>query len=154
MDRCCSSIKRHLAPPKAPLLNSVFLSSQQVSSASASTQQGERTDARANETIVKNNDLKMYHVVSVKAVAKAITEDVRERIGPKAEAWILAILEPTSFKKLGLCEEVSKDSASSIPLPARLILATKPNIQGGPARKKARIVIWHHLWELSRRAPR
>ena len=45
------------------------------------------------------------------------------------------------FKKLGVYEELSKDLATSVPLPARLILVTKPNVYGGPARKKARIVI-------------
>ena len=45
------------------------------------------------------------------------------------------------FKRLGVYEEVPKGSATSPPLPARLILVTKPNIHSGPARKKARIVI-------------
>ena len=34
-----------------------------------------------------------------------------------------------------------KESATSTSLLARLILVTKPNVHGGPARKKARIVI-------------
>ena len=34
-----------------------------------------------------------------------------------------------------------KENATSTPLSARLILVTKPNVQGGPAGKKARIVI-------------
>ena len=46
-----------------------------------------------------------------------------------------------AFKRLGVYEEVPKGDATSHPLPARLILVTKPNIHGGPARKKARIVI-------------
>ena len=42
---------------------------------------------------------------------------------------------------MSLYEEVPKGSATSTPLPARLILVTKPNVHGGPARKKARVVI-------------
>ena len=62
--------------------------------------------------------------------------------GPHAQEWIAAVLEEIeSFKRLGVYEEVPKGSATSPPLPARLILVTKPNIHGGPARKKARIVI-------------
>ena len=74
--------------------------------------------------------------------AKAITEDVSVMRGPYAQEWIAAVLEEIeSFKKLGVYEEVPKGSATSPPLPARLILVTKPNIHGGPARKKARTVI-------------
>ena len=74
--------------------------------------------------------------------AKAITEDVSVMRGPYAQGWIAAVLEEIeSFKRLGVYEEVPKGSATSPPLPARLILVTKPNIHGGPARKKARIVI-------------
>ena len=74
--------------------------------------------------------------------AKAITEDVSVMRGPYAQEWIAAVLEEIeSFKRLGVYEEVPKGSATSPPLPARLILVTKPNIHGGPARKKARIVI-------------
>ena len=74
--------------------------------------------------------------------AKAITEDVSVMRGPYAQEWIAAVLEEIeSFKRLGVYEEVPKESATSPPLPARLILVTKPNIHGGPARKKARIVI-------------
>ena len=74
--------------------------------------------------------------------AKAITEDVSVMRGPHAREWIAAVLEETeSFKKLGVYEEVPRGEATSPPLPARLILVTKPNIHGGPARKKARIVI-------------
>ena len=73
--------------------------------------------------------------------AKAITEDVSVMRGPYAQEWIAAVLEETeSFKRLGVYEEVPVGNASP-PLPARLILVTKPNIHGGPARKKARIVI-------------
>ena len=62
--------------------------------------------------------------------------------GPHAQEWIAAVLEEIeSFKRLGVYEEVPKGQATSPPLPARLILVTKPNIHGGPARKKARIVI-------------
>ena len=74
--------------------------------------------------------------------AKAITEDVSVMKGPHAQEWIAAVLEEIeSFKRLGVYEEVPKGSATSPPLPARLILVAKPNIHGGPARKKARIVI-------------
>ena len=74
--------------------------------------------------------------------AKAITEDVSVMRGPEAQEWIAAVLEEIeSFKRLGVYEEVPKGQATSPPLPARLILVTKPNIHGGPARKKARIVI-------------
>ena len=74
--------------------------------------------------------------------AKAITEDVSVMKGPHAQEWIAAVLEEIeSFKRPGVYEEVPKGSATSPPLPARLILVTKPNIHGGPARKKARIVI-------------
>ena len=74
--------------------------------------------------------------------AKAIPEDVSVMRGPQAQEWIAAVLEEIeSFKRLGVYEEVPKGSATSPPLPARLILVTKPNIHGGPARKKARIVI-------------
>ena len=73
--------------------------------------------------------------------AKAITEDVSVMKGPYAQEWIAAVLEEIeSFKRLGVYEEVPKGDATSPPLPARLILVTKPNIHGGPARKKARIV--------------
>ena len=62
--------------------------------------------------------------------AKAVTEDVSVMRGPYAQEWIAAVLEEIeSFKRLGVYEEVPKGSA------------TKPNIHGGPARKKARIVI-------------
>ena len=74
--------------------------------------------------------------------AKAITEDVSVVRGPHAQEWIAAVLEESeSFKRLGVYEEVPEGSATSPPLPARLILVTKPNIHGGPAKKKARIVI-------------
>ena len=74
--------------------------------------------------------------------AKAITEDVSVMRGPHALEWIAAVLEEIeSFKRLGVYEEVPIGDATSPPLPARLILVTKPNIHGGPARKKARIVI-------------
>ena len=74
--------------------------------------------------------------------AKAITEDVSVMKGPYAQEWIAAVLEAIeSFKRLGVYEEVPRGQATSPPLPARPILVTKPNIHGGPARKKARIVI-------------
>ena len=64
--------------------------------------------------------------------------------GPQGEEWIQAFRgEIESFKKLRMYEEMSKECATSTPLPARLILVTKPNVHGGPARKKARIVIVH-----------
>ena len=62
--------------------------------------------------------------------------------GPEAEAWIQAALEEmASFKKLEVYEEVSKNSATSIPLPMRLIVAIKPTIQGGPADLQALEVV-------------
>ena len=62
--------------------------------------------------------------------------------GPHAQEWIAAVLEEIeSFKTLGGYEKIPKGDATAPPLPARLILVTKPNIHGGPARKKARIVI-------------
>ena len=39
------------------------------------------------------------------------------------------------FKKLGVYEEMPKEKATSTPLPARLILVTKPNVHGGPSQK-------------------
>ena len=79
----------------------------------------------------------------------AIAEDVRVMRGPQAEEWIQAVREGIeSFKKLGVNEEMSKDCATSTPLPARLILVTKPNVHGGPAWKKARIVICGNFKEV------
>ena len=49
--------------------------------------------------------------------------------------------EIASFKKLGVYEELPRERATSTLLPARPVLVTKPNVHGGPARKKARIVI-------------
>ena len=81
--------------------------------------------------------------------AKAITEDVSVMRGPDALEWIRAVQEEIeSFKRLGVCEEVPKGKATSTPLPARLTLVTKPNVQGGPARKKARIVICGNFQEV------
>ena len=81
--------------------------------------------------------------------AKAITEDVSVMKGPDALEWIQAVLdEIESFKRLGVYEEVPKGKATSTPLPARLILVTKPNVHGGPARKKARIVICGNFQEV------
>ena len=81
--------------------------------------------------------------------AKAITEDVSVMRGPHALEWIYAVREEIeSFKRLGVYEEVPKGSATSTPLPARLILVTKPNIHGGPARKKARILICGNFQEV------
>ena len=46
--------------------------------------------------------------------AKAITEDVRVMRGPQAQEWIQAVrAEIESFKKLGVYEEMPKESASS-----------------------------------------
>ena len=45
--------------------------------------------------------------------------------------------EIASFKTLGVYEEVPREHAASMPLPARLILVTKPNTDGG-------------LWQLSK----
>ena len=69
--------------------------------------------------------------------------------GPQAQGWIQAICEEIeSFKRLGVYEEVLRKDATSTPLPARLILVTKPNVHGGPARKKARIVICGNFQEV------
>ena len=81
--------------------------------------------------------------------AKAIIEDVSVMRGPYALEWIAAVREEIeSFKRLGVYEEVPKGSATSTPLPARLMLVTKPNVHGGPARKKARIVICGNFQEV------
>ena len=81
--------------------------------------------------------------------AKAITEDVSVMKGPHALEWICAVREEIeSFKQLGVYEEVPKGKATSTPLPARLILVTKPNVHGGSARKKARIVICGNFQEV------
>ena len=81
--------------------------------------------------------------------AKPITEDVSGMRGPDALEWILAVREEIeSFKRLGVYEEVPQGRATSTPLPARLILVTKPNVHGGPANKKARIVICGNFQEL------
>ena len=81
--------------------------------------------------------------------AKAITEDVSVMRDLHALEWIIAVREEIeSFKRLGVYEEVPKGSATSTPLPARLILVTKPNVHGGPARKKARIVICGNFQEV------
>ena len=81
--------------------------------------------------------------------AKAITEDVSVMKGPDALEWIQAVQEEIeSFKRLGVYEEVPRGKATSTPLPARLILVTKPNVHGGPARKKARIVICGNFQEV------
>ena len=81
--------------------------------------------------------------------AKAITEDVSVMRGPYALEWICAVQEEIeSFKRIGVYEEVPKGSATSTPLPARLILVTKPNVHGGLARKKARIVICGNFQEV------
>ena len=81
--------------------------------------------------------------------AKAITEDVSVMRGPHALEWICAVREEIeSFKRLGVYEEVPKGRATSTPLRARLILVTKPNVHGGPARKKTRIVICGNFQEV------
>ena len=81
--------------------------------------------------------------------AKAITEEVSVMRGPYAKEWVKAVCEEIeSFKRLGVYEEVPRRHATSTPLPARLILVTKPNVHGGPARKKARIVICGNFQEV------
>ena len=85
--------------------------------------------------------------------AKAITEDVGVMRGPQAQEWIHAVREEiASFKRLGVYEEVPRKDATSTPLPARLILVTKPNVHGGPARKKASIVICGNFQEVHPRS--
>ena len=67
-----------------------------------------------------------------KQPAKAITEEVSVMRGPDALEWIRAVQEEIeSFKRLGVYEEVPRGKATSTPLPARLILVTKPNVHGG-----------------------
>ena len=81
--------------------------------------------------------------------AKAITEDVSVMKGPYAQEWVCTVREEIeSFKRLGVYVEVPKGTATSTPLPARLILVTKPNVHGGPAKKKARIVICGNFQEV------
>ena len=82
--------------------------------------------------------------------AKAITEDASVMRGPDALEWILRGSEKklNPFKRLGVYEEVRKGRATSTPLLARLILVTKPNVYGGPARKKARIVTCGNFQEV------
>ena len=53
----------------------------------------------------------------------------------------MRVLKVVIFKRLGVHEESPKESATSTPLPARLICVTKPSVHGGPARRTARIVI-------------
>ena len=79
----------------------------------------------------------------------AVTEDVSVTRGPQAQAWVQVVLEEiASFKEIGVYEEVSRDCAApSIPQLAKLILVTKPNVHGGPAKKKARIVICGNFQE-------
>ena len=80
---------------------------------------------------------------------KAITEEVSVMRGPHAQEWVQAVCEEIEpFKRLGVYEEVPRKNATSTPLPARLILVTKPNVHGGPARKKARIVICGNFQEV------
>ena len=67
---------------------------------------------------------------------------------PQAQEWIQAVREEIeSFKRLGVYEEMAMVKPTSTPLPARLILVTKPNVHAGPARKKARIVICGNFQE-------
>ena len=81
--------------------------------------------------------------------AKAITEDVSVMRGPQALEWMQAVRdEIEAFKRLGVYEEVPRKDATSTPLPARLILVTKPNVHGGPARKKAKIVTCGNFQEV------
>ena len=110
----------------------------------------------------KDTSLKMYHVMSVK---QTLREDLAEhayQFSCRAADWsrsnfssvpmrfgpleLHVVIE--SFKRLGVCEEVPREKATSTPLPARLILVTKPNVHGGPARKKARIVICGNFQEV------
>ena len=72
--------------------------------------------------------------------AKAITEDVSVMRGPQAQEWILAVSgRDLIFQETG---KVPKGSATSTPLPARLIPVTKPNVHGGPARKNVCTIVW------------
>ena len=109
-----------------------------------------KTSNSAN-AVVKNSDLKMYHVMSVK---QSLREDLAEhsyQFSCRAADWSSMFLSqvPMQFgplelhvvDALGVYEELPIDHATSVPLPAGLLLVTKPTVHGGPARKKARIVI-------------
>ena len=57
--------------------------------------------------------------------------------GPQAQEWTQAVCEEIeSFKRLGVKEEMAMERATSAPLPARLILVTKPNVHGGQKKKE------------------
>ena len=60
---------------KAPFLNSIALTSEQLFSGSASAVQGEAPGRRSNDLGSKENDLRLYHVMSVK---QSLREDLAE----------------------------------------------------------------------------
>ena len=75
--------------------------------------------------------------------AKAITEDVSVMRGPQAQEWIQAVREEIeSFERLGVYEEIAKEKATSKPLPARLILVTKPNVHGDQQERRLGLTMW------------
>ena len=118
---------------------------------------------------LKDPSLKMYHVMSVKQTLREDLAECAHQFSCRAADWSRSDIHavPMQFEPLELhvidalgqqevpdyfqqpakaIEDVSvmkgqEGQATSPPLPARLILVTKPNIHGGPARKKARIVI-------------
>ena len=68
--------------------------------------------------------------------------------GPQAKTWIQAILEEIVFLEAWGVRRSLQRLCDFFPLPARLILVTKPNVHGGPARKKARAVIYGNFQEV------
>ena len=117
-------------------------------------------EASANslETVAaKDANLKMYHVMSVK---QTLREDLAEhayQFSCRAADWSGSDFcsVPMQFEPLELhvvdalgLQEVPDYFQTSTPLPARLILVPKPNVHGGPARKKARIVICGNFQEV------
>ena len=69
-------------------------------------------------------------LITFNSQQRQYTEDVTVMRGPQAKEWIQAVREEAeSFKKLGVYEEMPRGSATSTPLPARLILVTKRTCQ-------------------------
>ena len=92
-------------PLKAPYLNSVSLTSEQVFSASASAVQGEVAERRSYDLggKRKGNDLRLYHVVSVK---QSLREDLAEhsyQFGRRASDWSCPTFQvPLQFEPVEL----------------------------------------------------
>ena len=68
-----------------------------------------------------------------------MSEEVCVLRAPQAEAWKQIVLDEIVFSEVGSL--LGSPEATSIPLAGRLILVAEPNPHGGPARKKAGIVI-------------